>query len=98
MSKPIIWSPSAEKDFSAILDYLMENWDPKVVRHFVAVTSSALSQISDNPGQYPLIHKDKNIRKCVLTRHNTLYYRAGLDSIDVLRIYDNRQDPDKLKF
>ncbi|AXJ00584.1 hypothetical protein CYPRO_1327 [Cyclonatronum proteinivorum] len=59
MSKPVIWSPSAELDFSAILDYLMENWDFKVVEHFIEITSSALSQITNSPGQYPLIHKEK---------------------------------------
>ena len=32
------------------------------------------------------------------TKHNTLYYRDRKDSVDILRIYDNRQDPQKLLF
>ena len=55
-------------------------------------------QISINPKQFPLIFKKKKIRKCVMTKHNTLFYRENKDNIDILRIFDNRQDPKKLKF
>lgn len=98
MPKPINWSPLSENDFSTILEYLKENWGDKIVQGFIEITSSSLSQISTNPKQYPLINKNKKIRKCVLTKHNTLYYRDSKESIDILRIYDNRQDPQKLTF
>ena len=35
-----------------------------------------------------------NIRKCVVSKHNTLYYRNRRNCIELLRIYDNRQNPD----
>ena len=98
MPKPIIWSPLSENDFSTILEYLKENWDDTIVQGLIEITSSSLSQISINPKQFPLINKNKKIRKCVLTKHNTLYYRDTKDSVDILRIYDNRQDPQKLLF
>ena len=98
MPKPIIWSPLSENDFSTILEYLKENWDDKMVQGFIEITSSSLSQISNNPKQFPVINKNKKIRKCVLSKHNTLYYRDTKDSVDILRIYDNRQDPKKLLF
>ena len=98
MPKQIIWSPLAENDFVSILDYIQKNWDSKVVEGFIEITFSSVSQISINPKQFPLIYKNKKIRKCVLTKHNTLYYRDRKDCIDILRIYDNRQDPKKLLF
>jgi plasmid stabilization system protein ParE len=98
MPKQIIWSPLSENDFISILDYLKENWDDMVVQGFIGITTSSVSQISINPKQFPLIYKNKKIRKCVLTKHNTLFYRDGKDSIDILRIFDNRQDPKKRKF
>ncbi len=98
MPKPVNWSPLSENDFSTILEYLKENWGDKIVQGFIEITSSSISQISTNPKQYPLINKNKKIRKCVLTKHNTLYYRDSKESIDILRIYDNRQDPQKLTF
>lgn len=81
-----------------ILEYLQKNWDDKIAQSFIEITSLSLSQISINPKQYPLIYKKKKIRKCVLTKHNTLYYRDRKESIDILRIFDNRQDPQKLIF
>ena len=98
MHKKLIWSPLAEKDFSIILEYLQENWGEVVIDYFIEITDKLISQIIQNPSQYPIIHKKKKIRKCVITKHNTLFYRVGKESIDILRIYDTRQDPEKLKF
>jgi plasmid stabilization system protein ParE len=95
MPKQIIWSPLSENDFVSILDYLKANWDDRVVQGFIDITTSTLLQISTNPKQFPLIYKNRKIRKCVLTKHNTLFYRDTKDSIDILRIFDNRQDPEK---
>ena len=98
MHKQIIWSPLSEKDLSSILEYLFKNWDNKVVLKFIEIIDNLLINISLNPRQYPVIHKKKKIRKCVITKHNTLYYRERRTQIDILRIFDNRQDPKKLRF
>jgi plasmid stabilization system protein ParE len=98
MSKQIVWSPLSEIDFSGILNYLNENWGEKVASQFIDLTESFLTQISINPRQFPVIHKKKKIRKCVLTKYNTLFYRDSKFQIDILKIYDTRQDPDNLTF
>ena len=98
MPKQVIWSPLSEKDFENIIDYLKRDWDNKVVEKFIEITDQLIYQISINPKQYPIINKSKRIRKCVITKHNTLFYRDRKDSIDILRIFDSRQDPRKLIF
>ena len=98
MPKQIIWSPLSETDFTFILTYLQINWNYKVVQRFIEINDEILEQISINPKQFPLIHKKKKVRKCVLTKHNTIYYRERKEFIDVLRIFDSRQDPKKLRF
>ena len=98
MPKPIIWSPLSESDFAKILEYLNKNWDEKVTNQFVDLTENILKQISINPKQFPVIHKKEKIRKCVLTKHNTLFYRDNKTQVDSLRIYDTRQDPHTLTF
>jgi len=96
MPKQVIWSPLSEKDFEKIIDYLKRDWDNKVVEKFIDITDQLIYQISINPKQYPIINKSKRIRKCVITKHNTLFYRDRKDYIDILRIFDTRQDPGKL--
>lgn len=98
MPKQVIWSPQSENDFSNILDYLIEHWDRVVAEKFIDITDELINQISRNPKQYPIIQKYKKIRKSVITKHNSLYYRDGKEFIEILRIYDNRQDLRKLKF
>jgi len=98
MHKPIIWSPLSENDFSNVLKYLDKNWGEKVASNFIDLTENTLNQISINPRQFPIIFKRKKVRKCVLTKHNTLFYRDGKSNIEILRIYDTRQDPNNLTF
>ena len=98
MPKHIIWSPLSENDYLSILNYLQKNWDDKVVQGFIEITTALLTQISNNPKQFPVVYKKRKIRKCVLTKHNTLFYSEGKESIDILRIFDNRQDPKKLTY
>ncbi len=98
MPKQVIWSPLSERDFNDILDYLLENWGSEVVTRFIDIVEDLIEQISLNPKQFPVIHKKLKVRKCVITKHNTLYYRDRRDYVDILRIFDNRQDPHKLKF
>jgi plasmid stabilization system protein ParE len=98
MPRQIAWSPSAERDFANILEYLFENWDEKVTNQFIDLTQEVIGQISHNPRQFPLIYRKEKIRKCVLTKHNTLFYRDSKTQVDILRIYDTRQDPKTLTF
>ena len=98
MTKQIVWSPSSEKDIVGILDYLTSHWDKKVANHFIALTQNILSQLAINPKQFPIINKNERVRKCVLTKHNTLFYRENQTQIEILRIYDTRQNPQNLTF
>jgi plasmid stabilization system protein ParE len=98
MLKKIQWSPSSEDDFGKILEYLNDTWDKGVVTQFIHITETILKQIVLNPKQFPLINRTKKIRKCVITKHNTLYYRNSKATIDILRIYDSRQNPNNLTF
>ena len=98
MPKQIIWSPLAEFDFANLLVYLDKKWERKVASNFIDLTENILNQISLNPKQYPICYKRKKVRKCVLTKHNTLFYRDTRSRVEVLRIYDSRQDSDTLTF
>lgn len=98
MTKQIVWSPLSEKDISGILNYLSTNWDQKVARNFIILTKDVLQQIASNPKQFPLINKREGVRKCVLTKHNTLFYKESISQVEILRIYDTRQNPHNLVF
>jgi len=81
-----------------ILDYLDEHWPSTVSLSFLYTLEASIVLITNHPEQFPEINQNLLIRKCVLTKHNSLYYRVLKDRLEVLRIYDNRQNPRNLRF
>ena len=97
MPKRIIWSPSAENDLEKIADYLFENWNAKTAIQFISLVDHLVELISKNPKLFPQINSELKVRKCVITKHNSIFYRLSEKQIDILRIFDTRQNPEKLK-
>ncbi len=98
MLKPIKWSSLAENDFAYLLKYLETKWNKKVCQEFIENLDYCVDKIQNNPEIFPLINLDLNIRKCVVTKHNSIFYRETNVRIDILRLYDTRQNPVNLTF
>ena len=98
MALKVIWSPLAENDLEIVLYFLQEIWNEHVVNEFINEIEKTINQISINSKLFPVINKKKKVRKCVLTRHNTIFYREKNGSIEIIRLFDSRQDPKKLKY
>jgi plasmid stabilization system protein ParE len=98
MHKPIKWSSKADADFAGVLDYLYFNWNKKISTKFIQKVRFCINLIEKNPKQFALINTDLQIRKCVITKQNSLFYRETATKIEILRIYDTRQNPEKLTF
>jgi plasmid stabilization system protein ParE len=93
----VIWSPSARADIENISEYIKYEWGNNVLSRFLLKVNWIINQIVINPKQYPVVNSKLKIRKCVITKQNTLYYRLLNGNIEIVRIYDTRQDPGKLK-
>ncbi len=98
MGKEIIWSPLADHDLNDILNYLSNEWGNKITFRFLEEVLFIIDQIAESPKRYPIIFEELSIRKCVITKHNSLFYNETPTTINILRIFDNRQNPNKLKF
>ncbi len=97
MPKAVLWSPLSVTDVETILNYLFENWNKQVAENFTNQLDHILSQIAKRPKLFPLANKKQKVRKCVVNKQNTLFYRESKDAIELLRIFDTRQHPKKLK-
>lgn len=96
----IIWTPTARITYFKVLDYLVENWTKNEVASFVTEVESLLNQISNHPEMFQASRKKKNVRKALITKHNTLYYRikSGNKELELITFGDNRQNPNKLTY
>ena len=98
MTKRIRWSPQADNDLDQILEYLNKKWSNSVAVSFLDRIDEMTQLILNDPALFPVIEDGLKIRRCVLTKHNSLYYIVVEDGINILRVFDTRQDPNKLRF
>ncbi|TVR73088.1 MAG: type II toxin-antitoxin system RelE/ParE family toxin [Marinilabiliales bacterium] len=96
----ISWTPTAKRTYFKVLDYLAENWTKREVTNFMNEVESLLTQITDNPEMFQASRKKKNVRKALITKHNTLYYRIKPKNkeLELITFWDNRQDPKKIAY
>ncbi|MCF8226738.1 MAG: type II toxin-antitoxin system RelE/ParE family toxin [Bacteroidales bacterium] len=96
----ISWTPTARKTYFKVLDHLAEEWTKREVENFINEVESLLDQIKSNPEMFQASRKKKNVRKGLITKHNTLYYRIKprKKELELITFWDNRQDPKKLAY
>ena len=93
----ISWTPTARKTYFEVLDHLDRNWTIKEVENFINEVEHLLEQIKSNPEMFQASRKKKNVRKGLITKHNTLYYRIKPKKreLELIIFWDNRKDPGK---
>ena len=93
----IIWSDESLKNLDTLITYLEQNWTEKEIGKFLSNLDKRIKLISLNPLIFPSTPKSRNIRRSVLSKQTSIFYRITDDSIEILSIFDTRQNPDKLK-
>ena len=89
----LIWSAEAITNLQGILDYLERRWTSREIKNFVKKLDDNLEFISRNPYLFAESEKTKGIRRCVLSRQTTIYYRIDNKDIKIITLFDNRQNP-----
>ena len=95
--KPVILSPQAKEDIINTLTWLSENWNQKVIDEFLQKLEIFYQVVLLNPKIFGYYDKRKNIRKYSLTSQNIIYYRNRRNAVEVITVFDARQNPQKLK-
>lgn len=85
------------KKLDSLLVYLENEWSTKVKHNFILKFDKSLKQIQKLPDSFPESEKIRDLRKCVVTKQTTVFYRYSDTSIDVITIFDNRQNPKSQK-
>ena len=96
MAVEIKWSKKAKKKFDDIVDFIEENWSEKSAKKFVQNTEHTLRLIYQNPKMFTEVDK-KNIRKGIITKQTSVFYRIYKKHIRIVTFWDNRRNPDNLK-
>ncbi|MDP2061214.1 MAG: type II toxin-antitoxin system RelE/ParE family toxin [Flavobacteriaceae bacterium] len=97
MKREIRLSKRAIRKLNSLLVYLEEEWSTKVKHEFILKLDKSLKQIQKLPDSFPESEKIRGLRKCVVTKQTTVFYKYSETTIDVITIFDNRQNPKSLK-
>jgi plasmid stabilization system protein ParE len=96
MAKEVILTPLAISNYQAIIEYLISEWSENVANDFVRRFNQVCDILYLNPQIYPVVNLNRQVRKCVLTKHNVIYFIETKSAIKILTIFDTRQTPEKL--
>ncbi len=95
----VIWTDHALSELDLTIEYLLINFSDEEVSRLARSIETTLANISRNPLMYPRSEKSGGVRRAVVLRFNTLYYRVNSDDrcIEVLSFFSNRRDPESLE-
>lgn len=93
----VLWSTNAIDSFNQNVTYLQEEWSQKVVEEFLDKVDEAVASISTYPLAFPIYGKHKNIRRCLIVKQITLFYRIKNQQIELLLFWNNYRNPKRLK-
>jgi plasmid stabilization system protein ParE len=93
----VIISERAENNLDNIVNYLLTEWNEKVKDSFVNRLKKIVTLLSIDPYIFQEYSKKKRIRKCLITKHNAMYYRIVANTVQIITIHDTRSNPGSLK-
>lgn len=93
----IIWSDEALKKLAGIIEYLDLRWTAREIRNFSRLLDRQINLIQMNPELFPTSSTSNGLRKAVLTKQTTIFYRFDDLKIKNVTLFDNRQNPLKMK-
>ena len=88
----LLWTENAKSELSEIINYIATEWNEVAVRKFAKKLETALESILTMPTASPESSSKKNIRRKVINKQTSIYYKILNDEIVILSIFDNRRD------
>lgn len=92
----VIISENAQRKIENVFQYLEQEWSEKIKDDFKKKLSKHVEYLKQNPYMFPASQVKKDIRKCVITKHNKMYYRVKENEVEIITLHDTRSDPESL--
>ena len=97
MEYKVTISKRAEKYLDRVFDYLKQEWSEKVRNDFKMKLQKQVDLLRYNPYMFPVSQVKKGVRKCLITKHNAMYYKIKDNEVEIITIHDTRSNPKSLK-
>jgi len=97
MTYEIEWSERASAEYEKLVIYLQNEWGRDIAFRVTIEIDQKIVRIKNSPEQFPIFKKKKNVRRCVASPQTSIYFRVNKDMIEIMSVFDNRQNPRKRK-
>ena len=96
----VVWTDHALEELDQTIGYLQVNFSEKEINRLASRIEAVLSSISKYPSLYPESPYQNGVRRAVIARFNTLYYRVNTEKgqIEILSFFSNRKNSEELDF
>jgi hypothetical protein len=76
---------------------LERKFPEKDIKKFVKKLDNQIEIIKSNSESFSYSQKSKTVRRAIVAKLTSIYYRIDGDIITLVTIYDNRKNPEKLR-
>ena len=91
----VIWSENSYQNSIEIKHYLQDKFTEKEIEVFYSLLSTFEEAVSIFPKLYPITKRKSQIRRAVLSKVLSVFYKVNKNQIEVLSILDNRTNLSK---
>lgn len=91
----ILWTENALAELEATIAFLETNWTEKELRKLAIEIEKAIDLLSRNPLLFQPSDLNIKVRRVVVAKKNTPYYRINGNTVEVFSFFSNRQNPKK---
>ena len=92
----ILWTNHALTELAKSYEYLESSFTERELNNLSKAIDKTLSLISHNPNLFP-VSEIKGVRRVVILKFNTMYYREINNRIEIISFFSNRNNPQKRK-
>lgn len=96
MQREIVLTEIAQIQLTNTIEYIETTFGERVKNKFISKLERVVNIIQENPNTFPVSKYERGVRKCVLNKQTTIYYKVEVYQITILTVFDNRQDISKL--
>jgi len=97
MARVVRLSKKASIKFDNIIEHLESEWSEKVKDEFILKLDKAMDHLAQFPASHPKSETIKGLHRYVIARQTTIFYRFNKNVVTIVTLFDNRQDPNKIK-
>lgn len=97
MAYNLRWSEESLNNLDEIIDDIRRKWTEKEVDNFKRKLSHQLDLIIQNPFMFPASIQRPELRKAVLSKQTTIFYKIEEDIVFLTYLHLNKKDFDNTK-